>query len=224
MILRELWGVAYQDELSYLHVYISQLRRKIEPDPAHPRYLLNEPGAGYRLVNPDTRPAERRHRSQVVHGDPPGTRPIPSAGRSLPPVRARGAKLEEWTTTNEVVASPQSRSRTPRSSVRRHLEGGRGGDPIGGGAMAPTRGRSVAGRLSATAQLSLAQHSNARLSALRVGGGDRCVVPDLGVRVAAPFANASAQFNCDRPEEAMPDSDDGPSPTTRVRSPRGTGP
>jgi two-component system KDP operon response regulator KdpE len=34
-------------------VYVSQLRRKLEADPARPRYLLTEPGAGYRLVNPD---------------------------------------------------------------------------------------------------------------------------------------------------------------------------
>lgn len=52
-ILRELWGPAYQNDLSILHVRISQLRRKIEADPTRPRYLLNEPGAGYRLVNPD---------------------------------------------------------------------------------------------------------------------------------------------------------------------------
>ncbi len=45
-------GPAYQAESCYLHVHISQLRRKIEPDPTRPRYLLNEPGAGYRLVNP----------------------------------------------------------------------------------------------------------------------------------------------------------------------------
>jgi len=51
-ILRELWGPAYQTESSYLHVHISQLRRKLEPDPTRPHYLLNEPGAGYRLVNP----------------------------------------------------------------------------------------------------------------------------------------------------------------------------
>jgi two-component system KDP operon response regulator KdpE len=51
-ILREVWGPAYGDESHYLHVYVSQLRRKIEPDPARPRYLVTEPGAGYRLVNP----------------------------------------------------------------------------------------------------------------------------------------------------------------------------
>jgi two-component system KDP operon response regulator KdpE len=51
-ILREVWGPAYGTESHYLHVYVSQLRRKIEPDPARPRYLLTEPGAGYRLVGP----------------------------------------------------------------------------------------------------------------------------------------------------------------------------
>jgi two-component system KDP operon response regulator KdpE len=51
-ILREVWGPAYGEESHYLHVYVSQLRRKIEPDPTRPRYLLTEPGAGYRLVNP----------------------------------------------------------------------------------------------------------------------------------------------------------------------------
>jgi two-component system KDP operon response regulator KdpE len=51
-LLREVWGPAYDDESHYLHVYVSQLRRKIEPDPTRPRYLLTEPGAGYRLVDP----------------------------------------------------------------------------------------------------------------------------------------------------------------------------
>ena len=52
MLLREVWGPSYQVEAHYLHVYVSHLRRKIEPDPASPRYLLTEPGAGYRLVDP----------------------------------------------------------------------------------------------------------------------------------------------------------------------------
>ncbi|HEX9349824.1 MAG TPA: response regulator [Gaiellaceae bacterium] len=50
-ILREVWGAAYQSESHYLHVYVSQLRQKIEHDPARPRYLLTETGAGYRLVD-----------------------------------------------------------------------------------------------------------------------------------------------------------------------------
>jgi two-component system KDP operon response regulator KdpE len=53
-ILREVWGPQYHDESHYLHVYVSQLRRKIEPDPARPRYLLTEPGAGYRLLAPES--------------------------------------------------------------------------------------------------------------------------------------------------------------------------
>jgi two-component system, OmpR family, KDP operon response regulator KdpE len=51
MILREVWGLAYQTELHYVHVYVSRLRRKIEADPAHPRYLLTESASGYRLVD-----------------------------------------------------------------------------------------------------------------------------------------------------------------------------
>jgi two-component system KDP operon response regulator KdpE len=50
-ILREVWGPAYGAESNYLHVYMSQLRRKLEPDPSRPRYLVTEPGAGYRLLD-----------------------------------------------------------------------------------------------------------------------------------------------------------------------------
>jgi len=52
MILRAIWGPAFQEESNYLHVHVSHLRRKIEPDPARPRYLLNQAGVGYRLVDP----------------------------------------------------------------------------------------------------------------------------------------------------------------------------
>jgi two-component system KDP operon response regulator KdpE len=51
-ILRAVWGPAYREESNYLHVYVSHLRRKLEPDPARPRYLLTQPGVGYRLVDP----------------------------------------------------------------------------------------------------------------------------------------------------------------------------
>jgi two-component system KDP operon response regulator KdpE len=51
-LLREVWGRAYGDESHYLHVYVSQLRRKLEHDPARPRYILTVPGAGYRLAAP----------------------------------------------------------------------------------------------------------------------------------------------------------------------------
>jgi two-component system KDP operon response regulator KdpE len=49
-LLQEVWGPAYETETNYLRVYLAQLRRKLEPDPPHPRYLLTEPGMGYRFV------------------------------------------------------------------------------------------------------------------------------------------------------------------------------
>ena len=49
-LLQAVWGPAYQKETHYLRVYMGQLRRKLEPDPAHPRYLLTEPGMGYRFT------------------------------------------------------------------------------------------------------------------------------------------------------------------------------
>jgi two-component system, OmpR family, KDP operon response regulator KdpE len=54
-ILKEVWGPAYQSESHYLHVYVSQLRRKIEDDPTRPRYVLTEAGSGYRFVDPGER-------------------------------------------------------------------------------------------------------------------------------------------------------------------------
>ena len=48
-LLQEVWGEQYQTEGNYLRVYIAHLRRKLEPDPSRPRYLLAEPGMGYRF-------------------------------------------------------------------------------------------------------------------------------------------------------------------------------
>lgn len=48
-LLRQVWGTAYESEMHMLRVNISNLRRKIEPDPARPHYLVTEPGVGYRL-------------------------------------------------------------------------------------------------------------------------------------------------------------------------------
>jgi two-component system, OmpR family, KDP operon response regulator KdpE len=49
-LLRQVWGPAYTDEAHYLRVYMGQLRHKLEANPARPRYLLTEPGVGYRLA------------------------------------------------------------------------------------------------------------------------------------------------------------------------------
>ena len=51
-ILQTVWGPDYGNEVEYLHVVINQLRKKIEPDPAKPRYILTEPWFGYRFELP----------------------------------------------------------------------------------------------------------------------------------------------------------------------------
>ena len=48
-ILREVWGHGYEQEYHILHVNVSNLRRKIEPDPTRPQFIITEPGVGYRL-------------------------------------------------------------------------------------------------------------------------------------------------------------------------------
>jgi len=48
-LLKEVWGPRYESETNYLRVYIAQLRAKLEPDPSRPRYLITEPGMGYRF-------------------------------------------------------------------------------------------------------------------------------------------------------------------------------
>lgn len=49
MLLSQVWGTGYGTEAHYLHVYIGQLRRKIEPDPTHPRFIITVSGVGYRF-------------------------------------------------------------------------------------------------------------------------------------------------------------------------------
>lgn len=51
-LLQRVWGPEYGDEQEYLRVYMQRLRRKLEADPAAPRYLLTEPGVGYRFAAP----------------------------------------------------------------------------------------------------------------------------------------------------------------------------
>ena len=49
-LLQQVWGPEYETSVQNLHVFVSQVRRKIEPEPARPRYILTEPGIGYRFV------------------------------------------------------------------------------------------------------------------------------------------------------------------------------
>lgn len=60
MLLQSIWGPEYGGEAEYLRVYVNRLRNKLEPDPANPRYLLTEPGVGYRFVSGATERVTRR--------------------------------------------------------------------------------------------------------------------------------------------------------------------
>jgi two-component system KDP operon response regulator KdpE len=48
-LLQEVWGPSYEQETHYLRTYLAEIRRKLEPEPAQPRYFTTEPGMGYRF-------------------------------------------------------------------------------------------------------------------------------------------------------------------------------
>jgi DNA-binding response OmpR family regulator len=50
-LLARVWGDEYREEDHYVRLYVSHLRQKLEPDPAHPRYILTVPGLGYKFVD-----------------------------------------------------------------------------------------------------------------------------------------------------------------------------
>ena len=84
-LLQEVWGPQYDDETNYLRVYMAQIRRKLEPDPARPRYFITEPRMGYRFIGerdppPPSRPAAAgAARARGVVGKAVGTQHRPSA-------------------------------------------------------------------------------------------------------------------------------------------------
>ena len=65
-LLQDVWGPRYGDESNYLRVHMAHLRRKLEPDRSHPRYLITEPGMGYRFVGPPPDAASVRHLGRIV--------------------------------------------------------------------------------------------------------------------------------------------------------------
>ena len=60
-LLTEVWGPQHSEQAQYLRVYMAQIRHKLEAEPARPRFLISEPGVGYRLMEAD----------RSVHGDSP---------------------------------------------------------------------------------------------------------------------------------------------------------
>lgn len=53
-LLTEVWGSEYRNDIDYLRAYVRYLRRKLEPDPANPQYIVTSPGVGYMLVCPES--------------------------------------------------------------------------------------------------------------------------------------------------------------------------
>ena len=53
-LLQEVWGPEYGDETHYLRVHVAHIRSKLEPDPSRPKYVITEPGVGYRLRDPES--------------------------------------------------------------------------------------------------------------------------------------------------------------------------
>jgi two-component system KDP operon response regulator KdpE len=49
MLLEAVWGSAYTDQTQYLRVFVGHLRKKLEPEPTRPRFILTDPGVGYRF-------------------------------------------------------------------------------------------------------------------------------------------------------------------------------
>src|SRR5262249_55654715 len=114
-ILREVWGPAYREESNYLHVYVSQLRRKIEPDPARPRYILNQAGVGYRLLGPTAAPA-----SDLESRFRPSNLPFEVCSGVIALVRSAGTAAcsssstrvpSRWTPSRSPVGSPPTTTR-----------------------------------------------------------------------------------------------------------------
>ncbi|MGB1249243.1 MAG: response regulator transcription factor [Candidatus Promineifilaceae bacterium] len=66
-LLAKVWGYEYRDETHYLRLYINYLRKKIEPDPAQPKYILTERGVGYRFV--DFRKADEGNTDEAVEAE-----------------------------------------------------------------------------------------------------------------------------------------------------------
>jgi DNA-binding winged helix-turn-helix (wHTH) protein len=84
-LLAEVWGPGYADATGNLRLYMTQLRRKLEPDPARPRWLLTEPGMGYRY-----QPDEDEQRQEGAPLRPAGVSPPPEEPGSGERGRAPG--------------------------------------------------------------------------------------------------------------------------------------
>ena len=106
-LLHDVWGPQYDTETNYLRVYLAQIRRKLEPDPARPRYFLTEPRMGYRFEFPA--PGAEGSRGQLG----------PLAAAAHDPMRTVERRGRPAYGVDGVPKSLGRRSRAARSSERR---------------------------------------------------------------------------------------------------------
>jgi len=98
-LLTEVWGPQYRAQTNYLRVYLGQLRQKLEPDPSRPRYLITEPGMGYRFDSPtDPTPTE-----DDLDGSPES---VPPSEPSTSPADAVVPGAPEGTNSGQLPATP----------------------------------------------------------------------------------------------------------------------
>jgi two-component system, OmpR family, KDP operon response regulator KdpE len=103
-LLRVVWGPGYADAAGNLRLYMAQLRRKLEPDPARPRWLLTEPGMGYRYQpDPDD---PRQQDPGDLHKQDPGDRRQPDPGDLHQPYP--GGRPEAGPGNSQAPASPEA--------------------------------------------------------------------------------------------------------------------
>lgn len=113
-LLQEVWGPNYETETHYLRVYLGQLRRKLEREPAHPRHLLTEPGMGYRFVG-DRRSARRLLVIQTRTARAAGSRRSSPAGRTTTISPAAIRSSHAMSSEPKPPPSPESAGTTSRS-------------------------------------------------------------------------------------------------------------
>ena len=138
-LLQEVWGPRYEEETNYLRVYMAQIRRKLEPDPARPRYFITETGHGLPL-----RARGVKEDPMTIEGDRATNEQTGYAPRSRRRV-ILGYVLAVAGTAGLVAAFLPSQGRAHHAQPRLRLPGARGPDRRGGRTVA--RGRRLGARV-----------------------------------------------------------------------------
>jgi two-component system, OmpR family, KDP operon response regulator KdpE len=148
-LLTEVWGPGYADATGNLRLYMAQLRRKLEPDSARPRWFITEPGMGYRY-QPDPEPEHGA-------GLPGAGAGLPGVGLTVAGKGAGGAAVREGHRPDDaggglghgpagrmgLVGDPAWADRVHQDAVPGHLRGEQPGERVQGGLGDPVGGRAA---------------------------------------------------------------------------------